>query len=246
MDLEGKNALVTGSAKRVGRRTALRLAESGANVAVHYRTSEQEASDAVEELRSKGVDSLAVEADLRDLDEIDLLIDSVVEEFGGLDVLVNNASVFLRTPLGTVTEEDWELNLDVNLRAPFFTSQRAVQEMNGDGDVAGKIVNIADWSGFRPYEGYLPYCVSKAGVIALTKGLAKEAAPEVTVNAVAPGPVMLPPDFTEQDKQEIVERTPLQRIGSPDDIAEGVAFLLEGSDFLTGAIIPIDGGRLIA
>lgn len=256
MELEGASALVTGSARRVGRRIALRLAEGGADVAVHYRTSEEEAEATVDDLRERGVDAVGVQGDLRDLDDVELIVDEAAERLGGLDVAVNNASVFPRTPLGEVDGDVWDLNMDVNLRAPAFVAMAAAERMRGADDgggggsrgdgLDGKIVNIADWAGYRPYENYLPYCVSKAGVIALTKGLARELAPDVAVNAVAPGPVMLPEDFSEADRRAIEEQTPLGRIGSPDDIASGIAFLVEGSDFMTGAVVPIDGGRLIA
>lgn len=246
MDLDGKNALVTGSAKRVGRQIALTLAESGANVAIHYRTSSEEATETVDEVRGLGVESVAVKGDLRNIDDIDSMVDEAVDGLGGVDVLVNSAAVFNQTPFGDVNLDDWELHLDVNLRGAFFCAQRAVKEMESGGDdVDGKIVNIADWSGFRPYKNYLPYCISKAGVIALTKGLAKEVAPNITVNAVAPGPVLLPSEFTKEDREQIMQKTPLRRIGSPEDVAAGVKFLLEGSDFITGAVLPVDGGRLI-
>ncbi|MFB6283514.1 MAG: SDR family NAD(P)-dependent oxidoreductase [Halobacteria archaeon] len=240
MDLKGKNVLVTGSAKRVGRRIALRLAESGANVGVTYRTSDEEAAETVEELREKGVEAEDFRVDLAEVDEVEELIDSFHSRFGATHGLVNNASVFYPTPVGEVSEEDWNRTLDVNLRGPFFCAQEAAEKME-----EGKIVNIADWSGYRPYTRYLPYCISKAGIIAMTKGLAKELAPEVNVNAIAPGPVMLPPEFSDEERQQIIENTPLVRIGSPEDIAEGVAFMMEGSDFVTGTVLPIDGGRLI-
>jgi NAD(P)-dependent dehydrogenase (short-subunit alcohol dehydrogenase family) len=254
MDLDGTRALVTGSARRVGRRIALRLARGGADVAVHYRTSAGEAEETVADLRAEGVEAVGVQGDLRDLDDVERIVGEAADALGGLDVAVNNASVFPRTPLDDVDGDVWDLNMDVNLRAPAFVAMAAAERMDSStgpdgaptGGLDGKIVNIADWAGFRPYENYLPYCVSKAGVIALTKGLARELAPDVAVNAVAPGPVMLPEDFSEDDRRAIVEQTPLNRIGSPDDIAAGIAFLVEGSDFMTGAVVPIDGGRLIA
>lgn len=254
MDLDGTRALVTGSARRVGRRIALRLARGGADVAVHYRTSAEEAEETVADLRAEGVEAVGVQGDLRDLDDVERIVGEAADALGGLDVAVNNASVFPRTPLDDVDGDVWDLNMDVNLRAPAFVAMAAAERMDAStgpdgaptGGLDGKIVNIADWAGFRPYENYLPYCVSKAGVIALTKGLARELAPDVAVNAVAPGPVMLPEDFSEDDRRAIVEQTPLNRIGSPDDIAAGIAFLVEGSDFMTGAVVPIDGGRLIA
>ncbi|MDY6779397.1 MAG: SDR family NAD(P)-dependent oxidoreductase, partial [Halobacteria archaeon] len=167
MELDGANVLVTGSAKRVGRRTALRLAESGANIAVHYRTSEEEARETAEELRGKGVEATTVQGNLSKIDEVESLVGKSASDLGGLDALVNNASIFVSTPVGETTREEWDSLIDVNLRGPYFCAQEAVERMDGEG----KIVNIADWAGFRPYTEYVPYCISKAGVIAMTKGL---------------------------------------------------------------------------
>jgi NAD(P)-dependent dehydrogenase (short-subunit alcohol dehydrogenase family) len=167
-----------------------------------------------------------------------------MDRFGHLDILVNNASNYYKTPFATLTEAQWDDLVGTNLKGTFLMSKRVGDEMLKAG--SGKIINLADWAGFRPYNDYLPYCVAKAGVIAFTKALAKTLAPQIQVNAVAPGPVMLPEDFSESLRQAVVRATPLKRIGTPEDIAQTVVFLVEGSDFITGTIIPVDGGRLIA
>lgn len=238
MELEGARALVTGSAVRVGREIALQLADEGADVAVHYRSSEEEARETAEEIRESGVDATTVRSDLSTVEGAESAVDAAADGLGGLDVLVNSASVFYPTPTGDVTADDWNRLFDVNLRAPYFAVQRATEH---DVDC---VVNVADWAGFRPYDNHVPYCTTKAGVIAVTRGLAKELAPDVRVNAVAPGPVMLPPDYGEDDVERILEKTPLDRVGSPGDVAHAVRYLLE-ADFVTGAVLPVDGGRLV-
>lgn len=237
METEDVDVLVTGSAKRVGRATALRLADEGANVAVHYRTSGDAAEETADEVRERGCDATTVRSDLSTVEGARAAVDGTVEALGGIDVLVNNASVFHETPVGDVTEEEWNLNMDVNLRAPFFASQRAAEER------VEKVVNIAGVGAHRPYPSYIPYSVSKAGLVTLTEGLAKALAPEVTVNAVSPGTVLSPEDRTAEEEQRIAEETPVGRIGDPADVADTVAFVVRSSDFLNGAVIDVDGGR---
>lgn len=237
MNLENADVLVTGSAKRVGRVIALTFADEGANVAVHYRTSEEAAHDTADDVREHGGDATTVQSDLSTVEGAHAAVDGTVDELGGIDVLVNSASVFSETPVCEVTEEDWNHNMNVNLRAPFFASQRAADEG------AEKIVNIAGVGAHRPYPSYLPYSVSKAGVVSLTKGLAKALAPDTTVNAVSPGTVLSPDDRSEEEEQRIAEKTPVGRIGEPEDIADTVAFVAQSSDFLNGAVINVDGGR---
>lgn len=237
MNLEDSDVLVTGSAKRVGRVIALTLAEEGANIAVHYRTSDEAARDTADDVRALGGEATTVQSDLSTVEGARSAVDGTVDALGGIDVLVNNASVFYETPVGEVTEEDWNHNMNVNLRAPFFTSQRAASHG------VKKVVNIAGVGAHRPYPSYLPYSVSKAGVVSLTKGLAKALAPETTVNAVSPGTVLSPDDRDAEEERRIAEQTPVGRIGEPEDVAETVAFVVESSDFLNGAVIDIDGGR---
>ncbi len=244
MVIEGKVALVTGAAKRVGRAIALTLARRGADIAVHYRSSRRPAEETVAEIGGLGRKAVALGADLKKSAEVDALIDGALRSLGRLDILVNSASAYYRTPFGALTEEQWDDLIDANLKGPFLCARRCAQAMLRQG--AGKIINIADWAGMRPYKDYLPYCVSKGGLITMTKALALELAPAVQVNAIAPGPVLLPEGTTAEERREIERQTPLRRIGSPEDVAAAVVFLVEGSDFITGAILPVDGGRMLA
>jgi NAD(P)-dependent dehydrogenase (short-subunit alcohol dehydrogenase family) len=244
MTLGGRWALVTGAAKRVGRAIALELAVRGANVVVHYRTSAKEAAHTVRDLEACGVRAFALGADLRSSAEAVALARDAEMRTGGLAVLVNNAANYLRVPFPELTEAVWDASLDTNLKAPFLLSWHVGLAMRARGE--GRIVNIADWAGERPYRDYLPYCVSKAGLVCLTRALAKELAPTVTVNAVAPGPVLPPADITEGQTRAISRATPLARLGTPEDVARCVRFLVEEADFTTGAVYHVDGGRGIA
>lgn len=242
MELAGRWALVTGAAKRVGRVVALELAARGANVVVHHHTSE--ASDTVTALRARGVQAEAVRADLADPDAVRRLADDAERVSGGIALLVNSASNYLRTPFDTITEHAWDASLDVNLKAPFLLAWTLGRAMRARGE--GCIVNVTDWAGERPYRGYLPYCISKAGLIALTRALAKELAPTVRVNAVSPGPVLLPEDFGADEIAAVTRATPLARVGAPEDVARAIRFLAEEASFSTGSILHVDGGRAIA
>lgn len=244
MDLQGKVALVTGSGIRVGRAIALALAGRGASLAVHYHSSADPANETVALARESGVEAEPFRCDLSDTATIADLIGSIDERWGRLDVLVNSAAIFPRTPWDEIDEATWDRTMDVNLKAPFFTAWHAARLMKRGG--AGKIVNIADWAGLRPYRHYAPYVIAKGGIITMTKAMAKELAPEIAVNAVAPGPVMLPEDFDADAAERIRKATLVQRLGSPDDIAEAVLFLVERTDFVTGHVLVVDGGRLIA
>lgn len=243
MKLKGKTVLVTGAGRRVGRSIALALSERGARVAVHYNRSKKEARAVVKEIEKRGGTAHAVQGDLAKARDCGRIVQETVKALGRLDVLVNNAAVFFKTPLLEVTEKDWDLTLDSNLKGSFFCAQAAARAMPKEG---GKIINFADWSGFRPYIDYLPYCISKAGVIAMTKGLAKTLAPKIEVNAIAPGPILLPENLDPVEEEEISRNTPLKKVGSPQDIVNAILFLIEGTDFMTGATIVVDGGRLIA
>ncbi len=244
MDLPGRWALVTGGAKRIGRVIAHELAGRGANVIVHYHSSADEAADVVASLRALGVEADALHADLGDADQVRRLADDAEARSGGLAILVNNASNYLRSRFDALTEANWDASLDVNLKAPFLLSWAIGRAMRARGD--GTIVNLVDWAGERPYVDYLPYCVSKAGLIALTKALARELAPTVRVNAVAPGPVLPPDDFGPDTIAAIRRATPLARIGAPEDVARAIRFLAEEATFSTGSILHVDGGRGIA
>jgi NAD(P)-dependent dehydrogenase (short-subunit alcohol dehydrogenase family) len=171
-------------------------------------------------------------------------VQKTLRTFGSIEILVNNAAIFYKTPFQKIKETDWDRHMDINLKGTFLCSHKVGLEMLKKEQ--GKIINIADWAGLRPYRGYIPYCVSKAGVICLTQALAKTLAPHVQVNCIAPGPMLLPEDMSENEIKEIIQGTPLKRIGSPEDIAKTVLFLIEGSDFITGATYHVDGGRYIA
>ncbi len=244
MDLTGKTALVTGAGQRVGRAIALALAGRGCALAVHYRTSEAAAEEVARQIAERGGRARTFRADLRNLAEIKVMVEDVTASLGPPQVLVNSAAVFYRKPLGEVTEEDWNLNLDTNLKAPFFLAQLTGAAMRRLG--AGKIVNIGDWAGIRPYRDYLPYTVSKSGLIGLTRALAKALAPEVQVNCVALGPVMPPEGYGEDEVERLRRGTLTGSLGSPEDAARAVLFLVEGTDFATGATLLLDGGRLLA
>ncbi|MCX7886330.1 MAG: SDR family oxidoreductase [Verrucomicrobiae bacterium] len=241
MDLRAKTAVVTGAAKRLGREIAMALASRGANVAVHYHTSAAEAHKVLAEIKRFGVESLAVGADQSKAVEVRRAVKTIARRFGAIDVLVNCAAVFRRTPWATLSERDWDYHLDANLKGPFLFALETARHMR-----RGHIVNIADWAVWRPYRNYLPYVVSKAGLVGLTKALAKELAPNIQVNAVAPGPVLLPPDFPDSAKEKIRNATLLKRLGSPSDVVNAVLYLLEGGDFVTGQVLVVDGGRLLA
>ena len=243
MELRGRWALVTGAAKRVGRVVALELARRGANIVVHYNTSPDEAGATVADLRSLGVDADVLRADLADPAQVRRLADEAEARSGGVALLVNSASNYLRTPFDGITEAAWDASLDVNLKAPFLLAWTLGRAMRARGE--GVIVNVADWAGERPYKNYLPYCISKAGVVALTKALALELAPLVRVNAVAPGPVLLPEHFGERETAAVERATPLG-VGTPEDVARAIRFLAEEATFSTGSILHVDGGRGIA
>jgi pteridine reductase len=240
----GKVALVTGAARRVGKAIALALADRGAHVVITYNTSGAEALTTLQDIEARGVQGMALQANITRSGDVDTMVQEVIKRFDRIDILVNNASNYYKTPFETLTEAQWDDLVGTNLKGTFLVSKRVGDEMLKAG--SGKVINLADWAGFRPYKDYIPYCVAKAGVIALTKALAKTLAPDIQVNAVAPGPVMLPEDFSDSLRQAVVRATPLKRVGTPGDIAQTVVFLVEGSDFITGAVIPVDGGRLIA
>jgi len=244
VNLQGKTALVTGAGKRLGREIALALARRGANIIVHYHTSAADARAVVAEIKALGVEALAVHANQSSAREVRDAVRKATARFGAIDVLVNSAAVFRRTPLEALTERDWDFHLDANLKGPFLFALEIGRRMKARGD--GRIINFADWAVSRPYRHYLPYLVSKAGIDCLTKALAKELAPNVRVNAIAPGPVLLPADFPASAKAAVRDATLLKRLGAPQDIVNAVLFLLEGGDFVTGHTLVVDGGRLIA
>jgi pteridine reductase len=244
--MQGKVVLVTGGAKRVGAAICRRLHAAGAQLAVHYHSSEQEALDLQKELNKLRPKSATVfQADLLDLHALPQLIHKVIKKFGQLDALVNNASSFYATPLADIDEQQWHDLLGTNLKAPLFLAQAASAELRRRH---GCIVNIADIHAERPMHGHLLYSVAKAGLVALTKGLAQEMAPQVRVNAIAPGVIIWPKNadwMDEEQRRKIVAHTLLKREGEPEDIAKAVQFLIADAPYITGQVIAVDGGRSV-
>lgn len=242
--LEGKAVLITGAARRVGATIARKLQAAGANVMIHYRKSGGEARALVKELNSlRGGSAALVSGDLLETKQLGSLVDATVKTFGQLDVLINNASTFYPTPVGTVTEAHWNDLLGTNLKAPLFLAQAAAPALRLS---RGLILNIADIHGMRPLRRYTTYSVAKAGLIMLTKSLARELGPHVRVNAIAPGPVMWPEDRADRALQtKIVERTQLKRPGAPEDVARAALFFCAEAPYVTGQILAVDGGRSV-
>jgi NAD(P)-dependent dehydrogenase (short-subunit alcohol dehydrogenase family) len=238
--LQGRVALVTGAAKRIGRAVALRLATEGADVVIHYNRSKSESDAAVTEIAKLGRNGVALQADLCSVAEIKRLFQQAAERFGRLDILVNSAANFLHSELEQTSEELWDSALDTNLKAPFFCAQAAAPLLKQS---RGIIINFADIGGILAWPGYIPHCASKAGVIMLTKCLAKALAPEVRVNAIAPGTITMSDDPSEWET-DFIRRAPLRRTGTPEDIADAVSFLIH-SKFLTGQTLVLDGGRTL-
>lgn len=241
MNLKDSVAIVTGAAKRVGKSIALALAKKGAHIVLHYNRSETEALATAKLLEKEGVKVFCIKADLLRMEEIETFVSQALAKAGKIDILVNAASQFNETPFVNISEADWDMHLNVNLKGIFFLSQHVAKSMLQRK--SGKIVNIIDAHISHPYLNYLPYLVSKSGLVGLTHCLARELAPHIQVNGVSPGPVLAQPTWGPEVIREIIDSVPLQRLGSPEDIASGVLFCIEGSDFMTGAIIPIDGGQ---
>jgi len=242
--LAGKTVLITGAARRVGAGIARALHRAGARLVLHYRSSAEDAARLAAELNAARPDSVVLaECNLLDTAQLATLPQRAREAFGGLDVLVNNASTFYPTPVGDITEIDWDDLMGTNLRAPLFLAQAAAPLLH---ERSGLIINIADIHGMRPLRRYPVYSVAKAGLIMLTRALARELGPHVRVNAVAPGPVLWPEDGLDTALQkEITSRTSLKRIGSPEDVARACLFFASEAPYVTGQILAVDGGRSI-
>jgi pteridine reductase len=242
--IDGKWALITGAGKRIGAVIAKRLHAAGANVAVHYFSSSAPADSLVDELNGLRADSaMAVGADIRRLDQLEALVGKVVSQSGGLHILINNASSFYPTPLGEVTAEDWSDLIDSNLKAPLFLAQAAVPHLRESG---GTIINMIDIHARRPLRHHHVYGAAKAGLEMLTRSLARDLAPEIRVNGIAPGAILWPEEgMADGTKEYIVDRIPLGRPGEPDDIATTALFLVRDAPYVTGQIIAVDGGRSI-
>jgi len=237
--------LITGAARRVGATIARTLQAAGANVMIHYRTSEAEAHALAHELNSLRGGSVAlIKGDLLETKKLGKLVDATIKTFGQLDVLINNASTFYPTPVGAITEDHWDDLLGTNLKVPLFLAQAAAPALRA---TRGLVLNIADIHGMRPLRRYTTYSVAKAGLIMLTKSLARELGPQqVRVNAICPGPVMWPEDRADRALQKkIIERTQLKRPGAPEDVARAALFFCADAAYVTGQILAVDGGRSV-
>ncbi|MCA9242438.1 MAG: SDR family oxidoreductase [Phycisphaerales bacterium] len=242
MNPHDRVALITGAARRVGRAIALRLAREGCHIAAHYHTSRKPAEALQAEIRALGRECELFSANLADPRETDALAPHVITRFGRLDILINNASTFEPMRLDEFSRETWNRDLAINLTAPMALSHAAASELKKR---SGRIINLCDAAITRPLPDYLAYAVSKGGLETLTRALARALAPEVNVVGVAPGVAEFPESYDQQTRDRLVSRIPLKRAGSPEDIAALIAFLLREGDYITGAIIPADGGRHI-
>lgn len=238
MNIKGSVIMITGGAIRVGKHQALHMATKGADISFSYLPGEPW-EETKGELEARGVKVKAAELDANSIQACRDWVDTTVREMGKVDVLINSASVWLKKPVLEVSEKEYDLAVDINMKAPFFLSQAAAKHMKQQG--AGVIINITDCSAFQVWPEYAPHGASKAGLVAFTKSMAWELAPEVRVNAIAPGTVLLPPNYTPEVEQWAVDMSVLGRIGEPEDVAKTAAFIIE-SDYATGAVYRMDGG----
>jgi NAD(P)-dependent dehydrogenase (short-subunit alcohol dehydrogenase family) len=240
VELKGKVAIVTGGARRVGKVISLALAEKGTHVAFTYRSGDPE--ETLTGIQAHGVETLALHLDVLEWEQPKAVVEQVIDRFGRVDLLVNNASVWLSSPFLEITREHWETSIGANLTGPFLCSQAVAPYMLQQE--SGHIVNITDLSAYQTWPRFADHSASKAGLVALTRVMAAELAPHVRVNAIAPGTILLPDNATEAKRQWAIENSLLKRVGTPEDVAELVIFLTE-SDFCTGAVYFVDGGRAL-
>ncbi len=244
---EEKTVLITGGARRIGEASARTLHAAGMNIIIHYRRSEQSARTLAEELNGRRDNSAHIlQADLDDEQNYRILIEQALAVYGHLDVLINNASSFFPTPVGDINFEDWNRLINSNMKAPLFLSQAAAPALKIRN---GCIINMVDVHARRPMREHTVYCAAKAGLAMITQSLAKELGPEIRVNGIAPGAILWPENedtaMNQQTKETILNRTALKRAGTPDDIAKTMLFLIRDASYITGQIIPVDGGRLL-
>jgi pteridine reductase len=242
VELRGRVALVTGAGRRLGRAIAAALAARGSRVALHHHASSQDAAGLREEIRAVGGNAECFAADLRDAEAARALPARVLEHFGRLDVLVNSAAVMHRLTLEETTPQQWDDILNLNVRAVFFCTQGAASALR---EARGAVINLADVAGLEPWPGFAAHSVSKAGIVMLTKVMALSLAPDVRVNAIAPGPVLIPEAYDQPARDALARSTPLRRLGSPGDVTSAVIYLLEHGDYITGTVLTVDGGRTI-
>ena len=240
MNIKNSVVLITGAAQRVGRAVALNLAAHGAHIAFSYLDEGEPWAQTQREIQACGVRAFAQQANVVRLDEVRVLIAATVAALGRIDILINNASIWLKKPMLQITEAEWDAALDVNTKGPFLVSQAVAPHMLQQGQ--GLIINMTDLSAFQTWEGYAHHSASKAALVALTKVMALELAPTVRVNAIAPGTVLLPDDASAEKVNWAVSKSALKRVGSPDDVARTIRYLIE-EDFATGSVYFVDGGR---
>jgi NAD(P)-dependent dehydrogenase (short-subunit alcohol dehydrogenase family) len=243
MDLHGKVALVTGGAIRVGRAISLALADAGADIVLNYHSSAGPAVVTADEVIARGRRALTFQADVSQQAQVQALVDAAIAHFGRLDVLVNSASIWRRATWEELTEEIWDQKLGIDLKGAFFCAKAAAPHLAAHGD--GAIVNIVDLSAFQPFPNHMAHSAAKAGLLNLTYSLAMELAPAVRCNAIAPGPVLAPPEYDEKQLAAVAKRTLLKRWGAADDVAQAAVFLCR-SNYITGVVLPVDGGERLA
>nr|AIA16336.1 short chain dehydrogenase [uncultured bacterium] len=243
IDLKGKIALVTGSARRVGKGIGLELARQGMDLVIHHHGSDHEAEETASEIRKMGRRAIIVKADLKQPDQVEQLFSEIRHHYGRLDLLVNNASSFDRVAFLDLTLEQWHRVMDTNLTGPFLCSQHAARLMRETG-TGGAIINIADLSAFHPWKSYPHHSVSKAGLVMLTEVMALSLAPDIRVNAVAPGPVLRDVNNSPEKWEQIGQRLPLKHTGDPEDVAQAVIFLAT-QPYITGVTLRVDGGEAL-
>ena len=241
--LDGQVALVTGAGRRIGRVIALELGRAGADVVVNYNQSRREAQQTAREIRELGVEALAIRADVSKPARVRAMFRAVVKRFRRLDLLVNNAGIFFPGKWNKLTEKDWDRILAVNLKGPFFCAQAAARIMQKQRH--GRIINISSLGGLEAWPSYTHYCASKAGLIMMTRCLAKALAPHILVNSVAPGTILFPGEQKSPWSENVLKTTPLRKPGRPEDISEMVLYLATRGDFITGQVFAVDGGKSI-
>jgi len=240
MEIKGKTALITGGAHRVGKAITLALAQEGANVVVNYNSSAAEAEETAAEAKALGVSALAFQCDVSNHEQVKNMISKATVEFGGVDILINSASWFQKTPFPMDDFSDWFKVFDILIHGSMYCANYVAPMMKARGE--GAIINIVDAFAWRPFRGYAAHSVGKAGLLAFTRQLAVELAPEIKVNAVSPGPVLPPPDYTDAQNERVAKRTLLKRWGTPQDVVDAVLFLIK-ANYITGEFITVDGGE---